>query len=910
MKELLHPEVDSHWAGRIVTSSTALIEDFEELLNCIPTLEFEVVEILAKKGTQQCRTKVSRIDENAQFDTHFSLQEGLIQEIWFSHRMLTFSEAKQFPNFFDTSLALSAQTVQLQNEIRSLRLSSGSPYLIIENVDQVPQRVRVIDQLYFCVKLINFANPRGVEIVAVLLDKNCIPYSSQGTSTGSTVLSSSTPSKTIPRQSKKQKTADRDLDASKDYYILGTQRCDEAGEAIFDKIRIETSTGSKTNYFHVRFFVATNPQLCCNSQPIKVYVENATREKQARIAHSTTEKLNLFKAYPNKLLRTGQQPVLLIGEKICLKPYEPLHAKFVPTVSNEEPLLVSDPDVRFESSRLVRVVKTPIFLVSQIVDIYLSHNPSQFLGSKCSVHFYDEPEDKLLFACFNDLIDHISSCFTEGASVTVTDQYGHTALHWASIGGGSTAVGYLLQRGADINAKDNNGDAPVHLAVQGKKWATADILLQHGADVNQKNNQGQALIHHLALSGCRKRSLVETVVNRTERTTIATSDVYGCTPYTYATRGNNAVLQEAISNREDVFETMDTSDDFLLGLDDPLDEAFVSDALAPPPNGNGANELEGADVESLISVLRENSHDPHLILQACKGLQNAAHNYDSQKMIADLGAVPLLLKIMRENFSEVVIVAACGVLHDLALCPDNRSLIVSLGGGDTLLAAINSLNATNPFVACEALSLLVQNYENRVRLAELSPLPLLAETMNRHRSEIPTLRACLTIAENIGENQAVPISISPLLPVLIVIMAEHQNDPSVQELSCKVLRAFALNLSDNLRLIVKKNVLRAIVNAMKTHPKVNSLHIHASLALAACSSAPAFSTTLNEVVDDPNMISYLQLLSSTSSMYSNGQQLPPVDQPDVSSSEEFSEPPSTTISPSLLSPVYSPENWE
>ena len=53
--------------------------------------------------------------------------------------MLTFSEAKLFPNFLyarfefasmfircsDTSLALSAQTVQLQNEIRSLRLSSG-----------------------------------------------------------------------------------------------------------------------------------------------------------------------------------------------------------------------------------------------------------------------------------------------------------------------------------------------------------------------------------------------------------------------------------------------------------------------------------------------------------------------------------------------------------------------------------------------------------------------------------------------------------------------------------------------------------------------------------------------------------------------------------------------------------------
>ena len=34
--------------------------------------------------------------------------------------------------------------------------------------------------------------------------------------------------------------------------------------------------------------------------------------------------LNLFKAYPSKLLRTSQQPIMLFGEKICLRPYEPL----------------------------------------------------------------------------------------------------------------------------------------------------------------------------------------------------------------------------------------------------------------------------------------------------------------------------------------------------------------------------------------------------------------------------------------------------------------------------------------------------------------------------------------------------------------------------------------------------------
>lgn len=318
------------------------------------------------------------------------------------------------------------------------------------------------------------------------------------------------------------------------------------------------------------------------------------------------------------------------------------------------------------------------------------------------------------------------------------------------------------------------------------------------------------------------------------------------------------------------------------------------------------------DEACLISILSEHSHDPHLILHACKGLQRAANNYDSRKKIANLGAIPLMLQIMRENFSEVLITAACSVLRDLAVCPDNRRLIVSLGGLDTLLAAISSLNATNPLVACEALSLLVQNYENRVRLAELSPLPLLAETMNRHRSSLPILAACLTIVEGIGEsrcmnimgeNQALPMSIAPILPALLMLMAEHRSDASIQESACKVLRAFTLNSSENQHLIVKENVLRALVTAMKTHPTVNSIQIHGRLALAAVSGCPGFTSILHEVADDPKLISYLQLMSSASSCFpvTPHFSLTRQQQDSISSSSTFSEAQQSAVSSSFSS---------
>ena len=78
------------------------------------------------------------------------------------------------------------------------------------------------------------------------------------------------------------------------------------------------------------------------------------------------------------------------------------------------------------------------------------------------------------------------------------DEDGRTMLHWASSGGHSTLVAYLLEHGAMANALDELGWTALHIAVSGGHSDIAAALLRAGGDPFAINSSGQLALHYAA----------------------------------------------------------------------------------------------------------------------------------------------------------------------------------------------------------------------------------------------------------------------------------------------------------------------------------------------------------------------------------------------------------------------------
>ena len=80
---------------------------------------------------------------------------------------------------------------------------------------------------------------------------------------------------------------------------------------------------------------------------------------------------------------------------------------------------------------------------------------------------------------------------TTGAELEHKDEYGFTALTWASYNGHSDVVKILVTAGANLEHKDNNGFTALTAAAQMGHSDVVKILLSIGADKFTKNNAGQ-----------------------------------------------------------------------------------------------------------------------------------------------------------------------------------------------------------------------------------------------------------------------------------------------------------------------------------------------------------------------------------------------------------------------------------
>jgi serine/threonine-protein phosphatase 6 regulatory ankyrin repeat subunit B len=87
-------------------------------------------------------------------------------------------------------------------------------------------------------------------------------------------------------------------------------------------------------------------------------------------------------------------------------------------------------------------------------------------------------------------LEVVKTLLDNGAKVDVTDNFGHTALYYASSNGQLEVVRLLLEKGAGADVQgDNRNGTPLLLAAQNGDVEIVKLLLAKGADPNAETNE-------------------------------------------------------------------------------------------------------------------------------------------------------------------------------------------------------------------------------------------------------------------------------------------------------------------------------------------------------------------------------------------------------------------------------------
>lgn len=76
------------------------------------------------------------------------------------------------------------------------------------------------------------------------------------------------------------------------------------------------------------------------------------------------------------------------------------------------------------------------------------------------------------------------------STVTASDPWGCTALHFAAVGGSATIAQELLKYGAEVDALDADDETPLHFAARAGHTRICEVLVTSGAKVDVVNKKG------------------------------------------------------------------------------------------------------------------------------------------------------------------------------------------------------------------------------------------------------------------------------------------------------------------------------------------------------------------------------------------------------------------------------------
>ena len=103
----------------------------------------------------------------------------------------------------------------------------------------------------------------------------------------------------------------------------------------------------------------------------------------------------------------------------------------------------------------------------------------------------------LMMAVENGHVSAVTFLTERGADVTLTDECGCKALHYACINNSSPEVfSCLLEKGADINACLNDGMTPLMIAAEDSLVNVVTFLIKQGANVDLQDSYGKTALHY------------------------------------------------------------------------------------------------------------------------------------------------------------------------------------------------------------------------------------------------------------------------------------------------------------------------------------------------------------------------------------------------------------------------------
>jgi ankyrin repeat protein len=126
----------------------------------------------------------------------------------------------------------------------------------------------------------------------------------------------------------------------------------------------------------------------------------------------------------------------------------------------------------------------------------LDYIKSKIRKDKTVINKSDENGNTFLHkAARNGDIDTVKYLVSQGADISVKNDYGQTPLQLAVIQSEFKIVEYLVSQSAKLDSKDNDGETPLHRASDYGYTKIVKFLVSHGAHVNVLDNYGNSPLH-------------------------------------------------------------------------------------------------------------------------------------------------------------------------------------------------------------------------------------------------------------------------------------------------------------------------------------------------------------------------------------------------------------------------------